>query len=78
MAIKLSDYLMNYLESKGRAYTLEMFEADVGIKAGTLSAMMKPGKDAQMIKIKHLRALIRFFGKDFTDKFDLTPPDGKG
>lgn len=78
MAIRLGEFLEVKLVERitlyGRQYTLARFADDIGIPEKTLSAMMR-AKEAERIAFENLQALIRYFGREFTDEFGLTPPE---
>lgn len=77
MAHKLAEFLTKKFAqrvvSHGHTYTIRQFAEEIGIKPGTLRRMMDERVEVKGMELDHLAALIRAFGREFTDEFDLTP-----
>jgi hypothetical protein len=82
MAIDLAGFLhRKYRErvkaaaDKDRDYSLKQFADDIGIEYKAFDAIYNKRGGSKMIAFDNLQALIRTFGREFTDEFNLTPGD---
>lgn len=82
MAVDLAGYLWEKLSEreaharkKRKTYTQDQFAADIGIKPTTLSSIMNAKGESSRIAWETLQVFINYFGKEFTERVQIVPPD---
>lgn len=78
MSETLSEFMnRKYVErvgQHGRHYTVRQFAREIGLHEQTMINILNKRGQTERIALDTLQALVRAFGRELTDLFDISPP----